>query len=155
MTDRLKVGVVGAGLIAQVMHLNYLRELSDRFEIIALCDISGENAVNNAARYNIGKTFTDWREMLDDADIDVTYGQQDGGFGPDEVGSYSARSPFGLVDITGNVWEITRALKPTDYVIRGGSFYNDALTSSVENRNFVPSKFKHLLVGMRVCADAP
>ena len=32
MTDRLKVGVVGAGVIAQVMHLNYLRELSDRFE---------------------------------------------------------------------------------------------------------------------------
>ena len=48
MTDRLKVGVVGAGVIAQVMHLNYLRELSDRFEIVALCDISGENAANNA-----------------------------------------------------------------------------------------------------------
>ena len=44
MTDRLKVGVVGAGVIAQVMHLNYLRELSDRFEIVALCDISDENA---------------------------------------------------------------------------------------------------------------
>ena len=48
MTDRLKVGVVGAGVIAQVMHLNYLRELSDRFEIVALCDISDENAANNA-----------------------------------------------------------------------------------------------------------
>ena len=46
MTDRLKVGVVGAGVIAQVMHLNYLRELSDRFEIVALCDISAENAAN-------------------------------------------------------------------------------------------------------------
>ena len=65
MTDRLKVGVVGAGVIAQVMHLNYLRELSDRFEIVALCDISDENAANNAHRYNISKTFTDWREMLD------------------------------------------------------------------------------------------
>jgi predicted dehydrogenase len=50
MTDRLKVGVVGAGVIAQVMHLNYLRELSDCFEIVALCDISGENAANNAER---------------------------------------------------------------------------------------------------------
>ena len=37
---RLKVGVVGAGLIAQVMHLHYLRELSDRFEISVLCDIA-------------------------------------------------------------------------------------------------------------------
>src|SRR4051812_6703544 len=73
MTDRLKVGVVGAGVIAQVMHLNYLRELSDRFEIVALCDISDENAANNAERYNIGKTFTDWREMLEDADIDTVF----------------------------------------------------------------------------------
>ena len=53
MTERLKVGVVGAGVIAQVMHLNYLRELSDRFEIVALCDISDENVTNNADRYDI------------------------------------------------------------------------------------------------------
>ena len=65
MTRRLKVGVVGAGVIAQVMHLNYLRELADRFEIVALCDISDENAANNAQRYNIAKTFSDWREMLE------------------------------------------------------------------------------------------
>ncbi len=64
MTRRLKVGVVGAGLIAQVMHLNYLRELSDEFEIAALCDISDANASNNAARYGIPATFSDWREML-------------------------------------------------------------------------------------------
>jgi predicted dehydrogenase len=37
--DKLRVGVVGYGLIAQVMHLNYLRELSDRYEIVALCDL--------------------------------------------------------------------------------------------------------------------
>ena len=55
MTERLKVGVVGAGVIAQVMHLNYLRELSDRFEAVALCDISDENANNNADRYDIGR----------------------------------------------------------------------------------------------------
>jgi predicted dehydrogenase len=65
MTRRLKVGVVGAGVIAQVMHLHYLRELSDRFEIVALCDISAENATNNAERYNIAKTLGDWRDMLE------------------------------------------------------------------------------------------
>ena len=35
MTKRLKVGVIGCGLIAQVMHLHYLRELSEQFEIAA------------------------------------------------------------------------------------------------------------------------
>jgi predicted dehydrogenase len=58
------VGVVGAGLIAQVMHLHYLRELADRFEIAALCDLVPENAAASAARYGIPRTFTDWRDLL-------------------------------------------------------------------------------------------
>ena len=36
---RLRVGLIGTGLIAQVMHLHYLTELADRFEIAAVCDI--------------------------------------------------------------------------------------------------------------------
>ena len=73
MTRRLKVGVVGAGVIAQVMHLHYLRELSDRFEIAAICDVSGENADNNAQRYHVVKTFSDWREMVNDNEIDAVF----------------------------------------------------------------------------------
>ncbi len=42
--EKLRVGVVGCGLIAQVMHLNYLRELSDRYEIVALCDLDAKRA---------------------------------------------------------------------------------------------------------------
>jgi predicted dehydrogenase len=64
MTQILKVGLVGAGVIAQVMHLNHLRELSDRYEIAAICDISAENAAINAERYGVAKVFTDWNEML-------------------------------------------------------------------------------------------
>ena len=64
MTRRLKVGVVGAGLIAQVMHLHYLRELADHFDVVALCDIAPQNAEANASSYGIAKVFTDWREML-------------------------------------------------------------------------------------------
>ena len=30
MTGRVRVGLVGTGLIAQVMHLHYLAELTDR-----------------------------------------------------------------------------------------------------------------------------
>ena len=47
---RLKVGVIGGGLIAQVMHLHYLRELSDRFEIAAICDLSAEVAGRRRSR---------------------------------------------------------------------------------------------------------
>jgi predicted dehydrogenase len=34
------VGVVGCGLVAQVMHLPHLRELTDRFDVRAVCDIA-------------------------------------------------------------------------------------------------------------------
>ena len=64
MTQRLTVGVVGAGIIAQVMHLHYLRELAAHFDVVALCDIAPGNAEANAESYGIPKVFTDWREMI-------------------------------------------------------------------------------------------
>ena len=64
MIKRLRVGVVGAGIIAQVMHLHYLRELAEHYEVAALCDIAPENAETNAAFHRIPKVFTDWRAML-------------------------------------------------------------------------------------------
>jgi predicted dehydrogenase len=90
MTERLKVGVVGAGVIAQVMHLNYLRELSDRFEVVALCDISDENVNNNADRYDVGKRYTDWQDMLDDADIDAVLILTSGSHAPIAIAAANA-----------------------------------------------------------------
>jgi predicted dehydrogenase len=89
MTRRLKVGVVGAGLIAQVMHLNYLRELSDEFEIAALCDISEPNAANNAARYGIPAVFSDWREMLEEP-IDAVFILTSGSHAPIAIAAAKA-----------------------------------------------------------------
>ena len=62
--DRVRVGVIGCGLIAQVMHLHYLRELRDRFEIAALCDLSPGTAREVADAYGVERWFTDWRELL-------------------------------------------------------------------------------------------
>jgi predicted dehydrogenase len=61
---RLRVGLVGTGIIAQVMHLHYLTELADRFEIAAVCDLAAGRAEACAGRYRIPAAFTDWREML-------------------------------------------------------------------------------------------
>lgn len=61
---RLRVGVVGTGVIAQVMHLHYLAELGDMYEVTAVCDIVGENARACAGRYAIPAAYSDWRELL-------------------------------------------------------------------------------------------
>jgi predicted dehydrogenase len=64
---RLRVGVVGCGLIAQSMHLPLLRELPDRFEVVALCDLSpaaldfcGERWFPQARR------FEHWEDALEE-----------------------------------------------------------------------------------------
>ena len=62
--SRVRVGVIGCGLIAQVMHLHYLRELSDLYETVALCDVSEEVRSACARDYGVSATFADWRELI-------------------------------------------------------------------------------------------
>src|SRR5438132_10000551 len=64
MAGRLRVGVIGCGLIAQVMHLHYLRELADRFEIAAVCDVSDEVRSACAREYGVPEQFASWQELL-------------------------------------------------------------------------------------------
>ena len=64
MADRLRVGVIGCGLIAQVMHLNYLRELSDRFEVAAVCDLSAEVRAACAREYGVTEQYEYWQELV-------------------------------------------------------------------------------------------
>ena len=61
---RLKVGVIGCGLIAQVMHLHYMRELAEQFEIAALCDVSDTVREACARDYGVKHTCVDWRDLI-------------------------------------------------------------------------------------------
>jgi predicted dehydrogenase len=61
---RLKVGLIGSGLIAQVMHLHHLRELSDLFDVSAICDLSPtvRDTVGNA--YGIARRLERWEDLV-------------------------------------------------------------------------------------------
>ena len=39
-TQRVKIGVVGCGDIAQIQHLPALKELAEEYEVAAVCDVS-------------------------------------------------------------------------------------------------------------------
>lgn len=69
--SRLRAGVVGCGVIAQVMHLTHLRALGERYELAAVCDISPELAEACAERYGAERAFTDYEQMLAEANLDV------------------------------------------------------------------------------------
>jgi predicted dehydrogenase len=64
MAPRTRVGVIGCGLIAQVMHLPYLAECSDRFELAALCDVSEDVLAACQQRYGVARGLTDWEELV-------------------------------------------------------------------------------------------
>jgi formylglycine-generating enzyme required for sulfatase activity len=89
----------------------------------------------------------------DDADIDLTYGKQSLAFGPDEVGSHPAsRSPFGLDDMCGNVFEwAISSLAPNEHVLRGGGFYYDMATARVANRQVPEPTIHDANLGFRLC----
>ena len=40
--ERIRIGVIGCGKIAQLQHLPNLKELAATFEISAICDVSDE-----------------------------------------------------------------------------------------------------------------
>lgn len=61
---RLSVGVIGCGLVAQVMHLPYLRELADRFEVRALCDLSPTALAAAAEGFPRARRHTSWEELV-------------------------------------------------------------------------------------------
>lgn len=70
----VRVGVIGCGMVSQLMHLPYLRELSDRYRLAALCDLSAGtlDLVGDAYGVPADRRFTDWRDLVA-ADLDAVF----------------------------------------------------------------------------------
>jgi len=69
-SEKVRVAVVGAGRWAQRAHIpGWQRE--PRAEVVALADIDAEVAGEVAAKFSVPRAVTDYRELLDDPDIDV------------------------------------------------------------------------------------
>jgi predicted dehydrogenase len=62
--DPLRVGVIGTGLIAQLMHLPHLAELPGLYNVAAVCDIVPANARSCAERFGIAAAYSDWQELI-------------------------------------------------------------------------------------------
>ena len=74
MADKkLKVGVIGVGSIAQVCHLDAWKELEAKgaVEITAVCDIIPERVDMVSKKWDVPKTYTDYKTMLKQGDFDI------------------------------------------------------------------------------------
>ena len=72
--DKLKIGIIGCGGIANGKHMPSLSKLDD-VEMVAFCDIIKERAEKAAKDYGNeeAKVYTDYKELLKDKSIDVVH----------------------------------------------------------------------------------
>lgn len=73
--DKLKLGVIGCGGICNNKHLPSLAKVADKVEVVALCDIIEQRAIDTRARHGLdgAKIYTDYHELLSDSSIDVVH----------------------------------------------------------------------------------
>ncbi len=73
--EKLKVGIIGCGGIANSKHLPALVSQKDKCEMVAFCDIIPERAQKAAAGYGIegAKVYEDYHDLLADPSIDVVH----------------------------------------------------------------------------------
>lgn len=70
MTDRMRVGIIGAGAIVQVAHLPVLRRIKT-LELAVICDSDLPKARVVADRFDIADAFDDIEEVLQYEKLDI------------------------------------------------------------------------------------
>ncbi len=68
----INVGVIGTGGIASNQHMPALEKQPD-VKILAVCDVNEEAAKRAAERFNVNHIFTDYKKLLEMAEIDAVH----------------------------------------------------------------------------------
>ena len=74
MAEKLRIGIVGCGGIANGKHMPSLAEVKEA-EMVAFCDIIKERAEEAAEKYGAegARVYTDYMEMIDTEKLDVVH----------------------------------------------------------------------------------
>jgi len=70
MADKLRIGIIGSGGIAQGCHMKGYSTIPDLCEIVAVSDVNIETAKTAAEKFGVDKTYTDYKEMLANEKLD-------------------------------------------------------------------------------------
>ena len=73
--EKLRIGIVGCGGIANGKHMPSLKKLADKVEMVSFCDIVPEKAEQAVKDYGTpdAKAYVDYHELLEDKSIDVVH----------------------------------------------------------------------------------
>ncbi|MHC4559474.1 MAG: Gfo/Idh/MocA family protein, partial [Planctomycetota bacterium] len=67
---RVKVGIIGSRFEADI-HAESFRIMPDEAEVVAVASPTPGNAQKLAKKYNIPRVFTDYKQMLEEDDIEM------------------------------------------------------------------------------------
>lgn len=70
MGEKLKIGVIGTSWWADIIYLPIL-QAHERANMVAICGRNRERADEMAQKYEIPEVYTDYREMVQSADLDA------------------------------------------------------------------------------------
>ena len=70
MSDRIRVGIIGAGANTRLKHIPGLR-MQNSVELVALANRTEESSRKAAKELDIPKIYTDWTELVQDPSIDA------------------------------------------------------------------------------------
>ena len=89
--ERLKIGVIGCGAIAQIQHLPHLRELEDQFDIGGLSDLSAKLLDYVGDLYSVPRErrFLDYHDLVR-SDIDAVIVCPSGSHAPPSIAAAEA-----------------------------------------------------------------
>ncbi|MDQ4045492.1 MAG: Gfo/Idh/MocA family oxidoreductase, partial [Chloroflexota bacterium] len=71
--SQVKVGIIGLGQVAQIIHLPILRPMPDQYEIAALCDVSEGLLHAVGGDYGVVRRYTDAADLVAQDDIDAVF----------------------------------------------------------------------------------
>jgi len=73
--EKLKIGFVGCGGIANMKHFPALKAFADQCEMVAFCDVLEERAVKAAKEFGTldAKVYADYKELVADKELDMVY----------------------------------------------------------------------------------
>lgn len=136
MPGRLKVGIVGCGLIARRRHIPAYLKLKDKVTVQALCDTDESCARKLGNDYGIARIYSDYSRMLADEKLDI-------------INICTPPQTHATLAIEGMehgchvIMEKPMALKVSDCdVMIEASFKNKVKLSVIHNMLFFPSLMK-------------
>jgi predicted dehydrogenase len=71
MAKKLKIGLIGTGMICNWAHVPGYEKMSDDCEIVWACDLDEAKAQAVADKHNIPKVTKDYKDILNDPEIDA------------------------------------------------------------------------------------